>query len=107
MKIVTAEIVAPPAGVIVAANGQVGQTVTASGIRDYQADSQEQSAAEGPAFSLLPEGPQTGHKVSASASAGPVFGLRAPVNWQVIVLTPEPAVPRVRAGQRVSISVPS
>ena len=107
MKIVTAEIVAPSAGVIVAANGQVGQTVTASGIRDYQADSQEQSAAEGPAFSLLPEGPQTGHKVSASASAVPVFALRTSVNWQVIVLIPETAVARVRAGQRVAISVPS
>jgi multidrug resistance efflux pump len=107
MKIVTAEIVAPSAGVIVAANGQVGQTVTASGIRDYQADSQEQSAAEGPAFSLLPEGPQTGHKVSASASAVPVFALRTSVNWQVIVLIPESAVARVRAGQRVAISVPS
>jgi multidrug resistance efflux pump len=107
MKIVTAEIVAPSAGVIVAANGQVGQTVTASGIRDYQADSQEQSAAEGPAFSLLPEGPQTGRKISASASAVPVFALRTSVNWQVIALVPESAVARVRAGQRVAISVPS
>jgi multidrug efflux pump subunit AcrA (membrane-fusion protein) len=107
MKIVSAEIVAPSAGVIVAANGQVGQTVTTSGIRDYQADSQEQSAAEGPAFSLLPEGPQTGHKISASASAVPVFALRTSVNWQVIVLIPESAVARVRAGQRVAISVPS
>jgi multidrug efflux pump subunit AcrA (membrane-fusion protein) len=107
MKIVSAEIVAPSAGVIVAANGQVGQTVTTSGIRDYEADSQEQSAAEGPAFSLLPEGPQTGRKVSASASAVPVFALRTSVNWQVIVLIPESAVARVRAGQRVAISVPS
>jgi multidrug resistance efflux pump len=107
MKIITAEIVAPSAGVIVAANGQVGQTVTASGIRDYQADSQEQSAAEGPAFSLLPEGPQTGRKISASASAVPVFALRTSVNWQVIALVPESAVARVRAGQRVVISVPS
>jgi multidrug efflux pump subunit AcrA (membrane-fusion protein) len=106
-KIVSAEIVAPSAGVIVAANGQVGQTVTTSGIRDYQADSQEQSAAEGPAFSLLPEGPQTGRKISASASAVPVFALRTSVNWQVIVLIPESAVARVRAGQRVAISVPS
>jgi len=107
MKIVTAEIVAPSAGVIVAANGQVGQTVTASGIRDYQAVSQDQSAAEGPAFSLLPEGPQTGRKISASASAVPVFALRTSVNWQVIALVPESAVARVRAGQRVAISVPS
>jgi multidrug resistance efflux pump len=107
MKIVTAEIVAPSPGVIVAANGQVGQTVTASGIRDYQAVSQDQSAAEGPAFSLLPEGPQTGRKISASASAVPVFALRTSVNWQVIALVPESAVARVRAGQRVAISVPS
>jgi multidrug resistance efflux pump len=107
MKIVTAEIVAPSAGVIVATNGQVGQTVTASGIRDYQAVSQDQSAAEGPAFSLLPEGPQTGRKISASASAVPVFALRTSDNWQVIALVPESAVARVRAGQRVAISVPS
>ena len=107
MKIVTAEIVAPSAGVIVAANGQVGQTVTTSGIRDYEADSQEQSAAQGPAFSLLPEGPQTGRKISASASAVPVFALRTSVNWQVIVLIPESEVARVQAGQRVAISVPS
>lgn len=107
MKIVTAEIVAPSAGVIVAANGQVGQTVTSSGIRDYEADSQEQSAAQGPAFSLLPEGPQTGRKISASASAVPVFALRTSVNWQVIVLIPESAVARVRTGQRVAISVPA
>jgi multidrug resistance efflux pump len=107
MKIVTAEIVAPSAGVIVAANGQVGQTVTTSGIRIYEADSQEQSAAQGPAFSLLPEGPQTGRKVSESASAVPVFALRTSINWQVIVLIPESAVARVRAGQRVAISVPA
>jgi len=107
MKIVTAEIVAPSAGVIVAANGQVGQTVTTSGIRDYEADSQEQSAAQGPAFSLLPEGPQTGRKISASASAVPVFALRTSIDWQVIVLIPESAVTRVRAGQRVAISVPA
>jgi multidrug efflux pump subunit AcrA (membrane-fusion protein) len=107
MKILTAEIVAPSAGVIVAANGQVGQTVTTSGIRDYEADSQEQSAAQGPAFSLLPEGPQTGRRINASASAVPVFALRTSINWQVIVLIPESAVARVRAGQRVAISVPA
>jgi multidrug efflux pump subunit AcrA (membrane-fusion protein) len=107
MKILTAEIVAPSAGVIVAANGQVGQTVTTSGIRDYEADSQEQSAAQGPAFSLLPEGPQTGRRINASASAVPVFALRTSINWQVIVLIPESAVVRVRAGQRVAISVPA
>ncbi len=107
MKIVTTEIIAPSAGVIVAANGQVGQTVTASGIRDYVADSQEQSAAEGPAFSLLPEGPQTVRRVSASASAVPVFALRTSVNWQVIVLVPESSVARVRPGQQVGISVPA
>jgi len=107
MKIVSAEIVAPSAGVIVAANGQVGQTVTTSGIRDYEADSQQQSAAQGPAFSLLPEGPQTGRRITASASAVPVFALRTSINWQVIVLIPESAVARVRAGQRVAISVPA
>src|ERR1035438_5129188 len=102
MKIVTTEIVAPSGGVIVAANGQVGQTVTTSGIRDYVADSQQQSAAQGPAFSLLPEGPQTVRRVNASASAVPVFALRTSVNWQVIVLIPESSVARVRTGQQVT-----
>ncbi|MDQ2811063.1 MAG: efflux RND transporter periplasmic adaptor subunit [Actinomycetota bacterium] len=106
-KITTTEIIAPSSGVIVAANGQPGQTVTASGIRDYVTDSQEQSAAEGPAFSLLPEGPQTVRRISASASAVPVVALRTSDNWQVIVLVPESAVARVRTGQRVSISVPA
>jgi multidrug efflux pump subunit AcrA (membrane-fusion protein) len=107
MKIVTTEILAPSSGVIVAANGQVGQTVTTSGIRDYATDSQRQSAAEGPAFSLLPEGPQTVHRVNASASAVPVFALRTSINWQVIVLIPESSVARVRAGLQVMISVPA
>ena len=107
MKIVTTEIVAPSGGVIVAANGQVGQTVTTSGIRDYVADSQQQSAAQGPAFSLLPEGPQTVRRVNASASAVPVFALRTSINWQVIVLIPESSVARVRTGQQVTISVPA
>jgi multidrug resistance efflux pump len=106
-KITTSEIIAPSAGVIVAANGQQGQAVTASGIRDYVADSQEQSAAEGPAFSLLPEGPQTVRRISASASAVPVIALRTSDNWQVIVLVPESDVARVHSGQRVSISVPA
>jgi multidrug efflux pump subunit AcrA (membrane-fusion protein) len=107
MKVVTTEIVAPSDGVIVAANGQVGQTVTTSGIRDYLADSQQQSAVEGPSFSLLPEGPQTTHRINASASAIPVFALRNSINWQVIVLIPESSVARVRAGQHVAISVPA
>jgi multidrug efflux pump subunit AcrA (membrane-fusion protein) len=107
LKILATEIIAPAAGVIVAANGQLGQTVTTAGIREYGIDSQQQSAAQGPAFSLLPEGPQTGHRVSASASAVPVFALRTSINWQVIVLVPESSVSRVQAGQRVAISVPS
>jgi multidrug resistance efflux pump len=107
MKIVTTEIVAPSGGVIVAANGQVGQTVTTAGIRDYVADAQQQSAAQGPAFSLLPEGPQAVRRVNASASAVPVFALRTSIDWQVIVLIPESSVARVRPGQRVVISVPA
>jgi hypothetical protein len=78
-----AEVADPAnAAVIVAANGLQGQNVTTSGIRDYVADSQQQSAVQGPAFSLLPEGPQT-------------------------VRIPESAVSRVRAGRRVFVSVPS
>jgi multidrug resistance efflux pump len=107
MKIVTTEIVAPSGGVIVAANGQVGQTVTTSGIRDYVTDSQQQSAAQGPAFSLLPEGPQAVRRVNASASAVPVFALRTSINWQVIVEIPEASVARIRTGQQVTISVPA
>lgn len=38
------EIIAPTAGVIVAANGQPGQVVTPSGIRDYPTDTQRAPA---------------------------------------------------------------
>jgi len=107
MKIVTTEIIAPSSGVIVAANGQVGQTVTTSGIRDYVTDSRQQSAAQGPAFSLLPEGPQAIRRVNASASAVPVFALRTSINWQVIVLVSESSAARIRTGQQVAISVPA
>jgi hypothetical protein len=55
----------------------------------------------------LPEGPQTVHRVNASASAVPVFALRTSINWQVIVLIPESSVARVRAGLQVMISVPA
>jgi multidrug efflux pump subunit AcrA (membrane-fusion protein) len=106
-KIVATEIIAPSSGVIVAANGLQGQNVTTSGIRDYVADSQQQSAVQGPAFSLLPEGPQTVRRVGVSTSAVPVFALRTSIDWQVIALIPESAVSRVRAGQRVFVSVPS
>ena len=57
-KIATAEIVAPADGIVVAVNGQPGQTVTSSGIRDYATDSHQASASQRPPFSLLPEGPQ-------------------------------------------------
>src|SRR5271165_6010111 len=53
-KIATAEIVAPADGIVVAVNGQPGQTVTSSGIRDYATDSHQASASQRPPFPFFP-----------------------------------------------------
>ena len=91
-KIATAEIVAPADGIVVAVNGQPGQTVTSSGIRDYATDSHQASASQRPPFSLLPEVPQPVSHTPVSGSGLPVIALRVSATWQVIALIPENSV---------------
>ena len=107
MKVAATEILAPSSGIVVATNGQPGETVTSSGIRDYATDSQQAPAEQRPAFSLLPEGPQSVREASASGSALPVIALRTSTTWQVVVLIPEDSVSAIRSQEKVTISVPS
>jgi multidrug efflux pump subunit AcrA (membrane-fusion protein) len=107
MKIAATQIVAPSAGIIVAANGEPGETVSSAGIRDYVADSAQAPASQRPAFSLLPEGPQSARAGSAGGSALPVIALRVSTTWQVVALIPEGSVSTVRPGLNVMISVPA
>ncbi|MGH3195084.1 MAG: hypothetical protein ACRDNT_03930 [Streptosporangiaceae bacterium] len=107
MKVAATEIVAPSSGIIVAANGQPGETVTSSGIRDYVTGSQQAPATQRPAFSLLPEGPQSVREASASGSSLPVIALRISTTWQVVVLIPEDSVSAIRSEEKVTISVPA
>jgi hypothetical protein len=106
-KVAAMEIVAPSPGEVIAANGQPGQTVSSAGIRYYATDSQQPSTAQGPAFSLLPEGPQTVRHVPASQFSVPVIALRVSATWQVVALVPEDSVSGIRPGQHVTIGVPS
>jgi multidrug efflux pump subunit AcrA (membrane-fusion protein) len=106
-KIAAAEIVAPSDGIVVAVNGQPGETVTSAGIRDYATDSHQAPASQQPPFSLLPEGPQPVRHAAASGSALPVVALRVSATWQVIALIPESSVSAVKTGQPVTIDVPA
>ncbi len=106
-KVTASEIVAPSAGIVIAANGQPGETVTSAGIRNYFTDSAQAPASQGPAFSLFPEGPQTVHRTSASQSALPVVALRISTSWQVVALIPEGSISRISEGGSVTISVPA
>ena len=101
------EIIAPSAGTVVAANGQPGETVTSEGIRSYASDSQQRSTTQGPQFSLLPEGPQPIRQNAAQVASLPVIALRVSTAWQVIALIPEGSVREVKAGRKVTISVPT
>jgi multidrug resistance efflux pump len=107
MRVASTEIVAPSAGVIVAANGQPGEDVTPSGIRDYTSPSQSVPAQQQPQFSLVPEGPQPVSRAAASGSSLPVIALRVSSSWQVIALIPETSVQSIKPGQAVRISVPA
>lgn len=107
MRVASTEIVAPSDGVVVAANGQPGEDVTTSGIKDYTSSSQAVSAQQQPQFSLFPEGPQPVSHAAASGSSLPVVSLRVSSSWQVIALVPESSVQSVKQGQAVEISVPS
>jgi multidrug efflux pump subunit AcrA (membrane-fusion protein) len=106
LKLQATEIIAPAAGTVVAVNGQVGETVTADGIKNYSAQSQP-GGAQQPAFSLLPEGPKSAVFTGKAQAAMPVIVLRTSGAWQVVVPIPESSAANVRAGQVVIISVPS
>ena len=107
LKVTATEIVAPSGGLIVAANGQPGETVTSAGIRSYASDSGQQATTQGPQFSLLPEGPQPVRRDTAAVSSLPVIALRVSTAWQVIALIPEGSVAGIKAGQKVTIDVPT
>ena len=107
LKVVSTEIIAPSAGIVVAANGQPGETVTSDGIRSYASDSQQRSTTQGPQFSLLPEGPQPIRQDATQVASLPVIALRVSTAWQVIALIPEGSVSEVKAGRKVTISVPT
>jgi len=107
LKVTGTEIIAPSAGIVVAANGQPGETVTSDGIRSYASDSQQRSTTQGPQFSLLPEGPQPIRQNAAQVASLPVIALRVSTAWQVIALIPEGSVREVKAGRKVTISVPT
>jgi multidrug efflux pump subunit AcrA (membrane-fusion protein) len=106
LRLVSTEIIAPSGGTVVAVNGQVGETVTANGIRNYAPQSQPGGPQE-PAFSLLPEGPKSAIRSSAAQTAMPVIVLRTSGAWQVVVLIPEQSASEVRAGEVVMVSVPA
>lgn len=107
MKVAATEIVAPSSGIVVAANGQPGETVTSSGLRSYAFDTRQQATTQQPQFSLLPEGPQPVRRDAAAVSSLPVIALRTSDAWQVVALVPEGSVARIKAGQKVTISVPT
>jgi multidrug resistance efflux pump len=105
-KLAETEIIAPAAGVVVAANGQPGEAVTSSGIHNYSSAAQAQGS-QGPAFSLLPEGPQSYSHASASQSSLPVIALRVSSTWSVVAYVPENSVSGIQSGEQVTVSVPA
>jgi multidrug resistance efflux pump len=107
LKVAAMEIVAPSSGIVVAANGQPGQTVTSAGIRTYATDSQQGATVQGPQFSLLPEGPQPVRRGASTGTSLPVVALRVSATWQVVALIPEGSVSGVKTGRKVTIIVPT
>jgi multidrug resistance efflux pump len=105
-RLAETEIIAPSAGLVIAANGQLGESVTSSGIRNYSSATQAQGN-QGPAFSLLPEGPQSSTRPSASQSSLPVITLRVSSTWSVVANIPESSVSGIKSGERVTVSVPA
>jgi multidrug efflux pump subunit AcrA (membrane-fusion protein) len=101
------QIVAPSAGTVIAVNGQPGETVSATGLKTGSSSSQTTQTSQAPLFSLLPEGPQSSRSGGGSGSALPVVELRTSATWHVVALIPESQVSSVKAGQAVTISVPS
>jgi multidrug efflux pump subunit AcrA (membrane-fusion protein) len=106
-KLTESEIVAPAGGTVIAVNGAPGEVVTAEGVKEYNTDSETESTSQRPAFSLLPEGPQSVRENGKSGSALPVIALRTSDSWQVVALVPEGSANGITAGTRVLISVPA
>jgi multidrug efflux pump subunit AcrA (membrane-fusion protein) len=107
LKLTETEIVAPSNGTIVAVNGAAGEVVTDQGVKEYATDSQEESSSQRPAFSLLPEGPQSVRQSGKSGSSLPIIALRTSDAWQVVALIPEDSASGITAGTHVLISVPA
>jgi len=101
------QIVAPSAGTVIAVNGAPGETVSAIGLKTGASSTQTTQTSQAPLFSLLPEGPQSSKSGQGSGSALPVVELRTSTTWHVVALIPESQVSSVKAGQAVTISVPS
>jgi multidrug efflux pump subunit AcrA (membrane-fusion protein) len=103
---VETEILAPTAGSVLAINGQVGETVSASGIHNYSSQSPS-SAGQQPAFSLIPLGPKTNVIGKTTSSALPMIALRTSGGWLVDILVPQGDISGIHTGQRATISVPA
>jgi multidrug resistance efflux pump len=79
MKLMATQIVAPSSGTVVAIYGQVGETVSRTGLSSS----------------------------AAHAQASPVIALRTGHGWQVSLLIPQTGTSTVKVGQEVTISVPA
>jgi multidrug efflux pump subunit AcrA (membrane-fusion protein) len=106
-NLIGTRIVAAEAGTVVAVNGEPGELVSSLGIRDYSSDSGTAAVGVQPQFSLLPEGPQSSIKATGAQSELPVVALRVSNSWEVVILIPESSISTVKAGDAVTISVPS
>jgi multidrug efflux pump subunit AcrA (membrane-fusion protein) len=96
------QIQAPMAGLVIAVNGQVGETVTAAAIRDDPAKSRGTSASRQSALSLL--GTQS---AVAGAASVPVIALRTSGKWQVDMMVPTNSTVAVKPGEAVTVAVPA
>lgn len=106
-KLAETEIIAPSAGVVVAANGQANESVTSTGIRNYQSSAQGTQDSDNPEFSLLPEAPQSSSRSSSSQSSLPVLTLRVSSFWSVVAYVSESSVSGIKSGEGVTVSVPA
>jgi multidrug efflux pump subunit AcrA (membrane-fusion protein) len=104
MKLAATEIVAPRRGTVVAIDGQPGDTVSPAGLSGSAAHAQA-SPGQQRRFSLLPSGPMA--SLRAAGRALPVIALRTGGGWQVRLLIPQTDTSAVKAGRKVTISVPA
>jgi multidrug efflux pump subunit AcrA (membrane-fusion protein) len=104
MRLAATEIVAPRSGTVVAIDGQPGDSVSPAGLSGPAAHAQA-SPGQQPRFSLLPSGPMA--SLRAAGLALPVIALRTGGGWQVRLLIPQTDTSAVKAGGKVTISVPA